>query len=126
MAGGVSMRRGLSMAGHSEGPAGRCNDGARNYKLLAGLLGCVLGRLAVLVEWAGTKAITWVAFCERGAMLLELATAQQKGNNKIMFALGITPIIIGITQDNSTFCMLGIINLVFTKMTKDQKRNKCV
>ena len=39
-----------------------------------------------------------------------------------MFVLGIVLIILGITQDNSVFCMFGIINLILAKMIKDQKK----
>lgn len=70
MAGGVSLRRGVSMAGDSEGTAGRRHDGARDYELFAGRLGCVSGRLAVLVECVleEAKAAGLGVVCERGVV----------------------------------------------------------
>lgn len=68
MAGGVSLRRGVSMAGDSEGTAGRRYDGARDYELFARRLGCVSGRLAVLVgcRFEERKAAGLGVGCERG------------------------------------------------------------
>ena len=97
MAGGVSLRRGVSVAGDSEGPAGRCYDGARDYELFAGRLGCVSGRLAVLVGCGLEEAKTadlGVVF-EWGVILSKLSTDQRKESNKTMFVIVIILITLG-------------------------------
>ena len=50
MAGGHFMRRGLSMAGPPQKPAGRRDDGARHHEFSARRLDCVAGRVAFLVR----------------------------------------------------------------------------
>ena len=39
-----------------------------------------------------------------------------------MFVLGIVLIILGITQDNSIFCVFGIINLIISQNDKRPKK----
>ena len=97
MVGGVSLRRGVSMAGDSEGAVGRCYDGARDYELFAGRLGCVSGRLAVLVGYGleEAKAADLGVVCEWGVMLSKLATDQRRRSNKAMFVLDIMLITLG-------------------------------
>src|SRR5208283_1522438 len=51
MAGGYPVRRGISMAGDSQEPAGRCDDGTRHHKLPARRVGGLARRLALLVDF---------------------------------------------------------------------------